>query len=46
MDYALIQGGRPAVLVECKKYGINLNEADISQLLRYFYTPGPYAVHQ
>ena len=36
VDYALIQDGKPAVLVECKKYGSNLNEAEISQLLRYF----------
>ena len=36
VDYALMQDGKPAVLVECKKYGSNLNEAEISQLLRYF----------
>ena len=36
VDYALMQDGKLAVLVECKKYGSNLNEADISQLLRYF----------
>ena len=36
VDYALIQDGKPAILVECKKYGSNLNEAEISQLLRYF----------
>ena len=36
VDYALMQDSQPAVLVECKKYGSNLNEAEISQLLRYF----------
>ena len=36
VDYALIQDGKPAILIECKKYGSNLDEAEISQLLRYF----------
>ena len=36
VDYALIQDGKPAILIECKKYGSNLDEAEMSQLLRYF----------
>ena len=36
VDYALMQDGKPAVLIECKRYGSNLNEEDMSQLLRYF----------
>ena len=36
VDYALIRDGQTILLVECKKYGSNLNEAEISQLLRYF----------
>ena len=36
VDYALIQNSKPAILIECKKYGSNLDDAEISQLLRYF----------
>ena len=36
VDYALIQDSKPAILIECKKYGSNLDDAEISQLLRYF----------
>ena len=36
VDYALIQDGRPAILIECKKYGSNLDSDQMSQLLRYF----------
>jgi hypothetical protein len=36
VDYALMQDGKPVILIECKKYGSNLNEADVGQLLRYF----------
>ena len=36
VDYALVQDGKPVILFECKRYGSNLNEADVSQLLRYF----------
>ena len=36
VDYALMQNGKPAILIECKKYGSNLNEEEMSQLLRYF----------
>ena len=36
VDYALIQDSRPAILIECKKYGSNLDDAEVSQLLRYF----------
>ena len=37
VDYALIQDGKPVVLIECKRFGSNLDDADVSQLLRYFY---------
>ena len=36
VDYALMQDGKPAVLIECKMYGSNLSEEEMSQLLRYF----------
>ncbi len=36
VDYVLMQGGKPAVLIECKRYGSNLDDSEISQLLRYF----------
>ena len=36
VDYALIQDGKPVVLIECKRFGSNLDDADVSQLLRYF----------
>ena len=36
VDYALMRDGETILLVECKKYGSNLHEAEISQLLRYF----------
>ena len=36
VDYAIMVEGRPEVLVECKKAGSNLDEADVSQLFRYF----------
>lgn len=36
VDYALMQDGKPAILIECKIYGNNLDEAEISQLTRYF----------
>ncbi len=36
VDYALIQDGKPVVLIECKKYGSNLDNEEMSQLLRYF----------
>ena len=38
VDYALMQDGKPAILIECKIFGNNLEEAEISQLLRYFST--------
>ena len=45
VDYALMQDGKPAILIECKKYGSNLNEADVGQLLRYFtVTDAPFGV--
>ena len=36
VDYALMQDGKPAVLIECKMCGSNLSEEEMSQLLRYF----------
>ena len=36
VDYAIMQRGKPAILLECKKYGSNLAEAAVSQLVRYF----------
>ena len=36
VDYALIQSGMPAILVECKKLGTKLDDDVVSQLLRYF----------
>ena len=38
VDYALMQDGKPAILIECKIFGNNLEEAEVSQLLRYFST--------
>ena len=38
VDYAILQDGRPVLLIECKTYGTTLNEKIISQLLRYFLT--------
>ena len=36
VDYAIMQRGKPAILIECKRYGSNLTEDAISQLVRYF----------
>ena len=36
VDYAIMQRGKPAILIECKKYGSNLDEEAVSQLVRYF----------
>ena len=36
VDYALIQDGKPVILIECKRYGSNLEDVQMSQLLRYF----------
>ena len=35
VDYAVMRDGAPVILIEAKKYGNNLDEAEISQLLRY-----------
>lgn len=37
VDYAIMQDGQPTILIECKMYGENLREAQISQLVRYFH---------
>ena len=36
VDYALMRAGDPIVVIEVKKYGSNLSQVDMSQLLRYF----------
>lgn len=36
VDYAIMLGGKPAILVECKKFGDSLNSDRASQLMRYF----------
>ena len=36
VDYAIMQRGKPAILIECKRYGSNLAEDALSQLVRYF----------
>ena len=36
VDYALLIDGTPAILIEAKVYGANLDEEKISQLFRYF----------
>ena len=36
VDYALVQDDKPVILIECKKYGTDLDAGDVSQLLRYF----------
>ncbi len=36
VDYAVMQDGKPIILIEAKSYGHNLDDAEISQLLRYF----------
>ena len=36
VDYAVMREGKPAILVECKMYGSNLDIENVSQLFRYF----------
>lgn len=36
VDYALVRDGKPAILIECKKYGNKIEDEEMSQLLRYF----------
>ena len=36
VDYALMQNGKPTILIECKKYGSSLHIREISQLFSYF----------
>ncbi|MBN2734717.1 MAG: type I restriction enzyme HsdR N-terminal domain-containing protein [Methanomicrobiaceae archaeon] len=36
VDYAIMQAGKPAILVECKPVDIELNSSHLSQLYRYF----------
>ncbi len=37
VDYAIMRDAQPTILIECKKYGENLREAQIAQLIRYFH---------
>lgn len=36
VDYALMKDGIPIILIECKSFGIDLDDAHSSQLYRYF----------
>ena len=36
VDYALMDDGRPVILIECKRYGSTLRDEMANQLLRYF----------
>ncbi|MCE2403925.1 MAG: type I restriction enzyme HsdR N-terminal domain-containing protein [Dehalococcoidia bacterium] len=36
VDYAIMQDGKPTILIECKKYGADLSNEAVSQLFRYF----------
>ena len=36
VDYALLQDGKPIIVIECKRYGANLDNEKISQLYQYF----------
>ncbi len=36
IDYAVMRGGKPIMLFECKHHGANLDEEHASQLYRYF----------
>ncbi len=38
VDYALLQNGKPIVLFECKRHGVELNVNHASQLCRYFHS--------
>ena len=37
VDYAVMRDGQPTILIECKKYGADLSDTQISQLVRYFH---------
>ena len=36
VDYAIFKGGKPILLLECKRFGTDLKKAPRSQLYRYF----------
>lgn len=36
VDYAILQDGKPCILIECKPFGVDLNTVHSSQLYRYF----------
>ena len=38
IDYAIMQDGNPAILIECKWHGAPLNVHNAAQLFRYFHT--------
>lgn len=37
IDYAIMRGDKPVMLIECKQVSANLDEAHFGQLLRYFH---------
>ncbi len=37
IDYAIMRGDKPVMLIECKQASANLDEAHFGQLLRYFH---------
>ncbi len=38
VDYVILKDGKPIILFECKRYGSDLGEEQVSQLYRYFYS--------
>jgi len=38
VDYAIMQDGKPIIIIECKSCGVNLDEVKREQLHRYFLT--------
>ena len=38
VDYAIMQNDKPIMIIECKAYGVNLNDINRDQLHRYFLT--------
>lgn len=36
VDYAILREGKPIIIMECKKYGTDLNRITATQLYRYF----------
>ena len=38
VDYAIMNDGKPSILIECKAYGVDLEKDPPAQLARYFHT--------